>query len=36
MRVGLALGSLVHNGILVIKQGCIGNGKQGLWIGLID
>ena len=27
---------LVHNGILVIMQGCIGDNEQGLLIGLID
>ena len=28
--------TLIHKGILIIIQGCIGDSEQGLWIGLID
>ena len=27
---------LVHKGVLIIMQGCIGDNEQGLYIGLID
>ena len=27
---------LVHNGVLVIMQGCIKDSEQVLWVGLID
>lgn len=28
--------TIVHKGVLVIRQGCIGDSEQVLWIGLID
>ena len=26
----------MHEGVLVMMQGCIGNNEQGIWIELID
>ena len=36
IKVRLDRFTLVHKGVLVIIQGCIGVSEQGLWIGLLD